>query len=115
MYWQGQIESSNDSYQLTVKTTGAKLMSRNFFVWLLTTVLLTTAFSAEAQQPTKIPRIGFLSVTSLSTISARIELSAKVCASLAMWKGKTSSLSYDLRGENSIASQRSRPNWCVSR
>jgi putative tryptophan/tyrosine transport system substrate-binding protein len=73
MYWQGQIESSNDSYQLTVKTTGAKLMSRNFFVWLLTTVLLTTAFSAQAQQPTKIPRIGFLSGNAFSAISARIE------------------------------------------
>jgi putative ABC transport system substrate-binding protein len=73
MYWQGQIESSNDSYQLTVKTTGAKLMSRNFFVWLLTTVLLTTAFSAEAQQPTKIPRIGFLGTSSPSAISVRVE------------------------------------------
>src|ERR1700754_3169016 len=73
MYWQGQIELSNDSYQLTVKTTGAKLMSRNFFVRLLTTVLLTTAFSAQAQQPTKIPRIGFLSGNAFSAISARIE------------------------------------------
>jgi len=48
-------------------------MSRNVFVWLLTTVLLTTAFSAEAQQPTKIPRIGFLSGNAFSAISARIE------------------------------------------
>src|SRR4030095_15621945 len=88
MYWQGQIESSNDSYQLTVKTTGAKLMSRNFFVWLLTTVLLTTAFSAEAQQPTKIPRIGFLSVTSLSTISARIEALRQGLRELGYVEGK---------------------------
>ena len=48
-------------------------MSRNFFVWLLTTVLLTTAFSAEAQQPTKIPRIGFLGTSSPSAISVRVE------------------------------------------
>ena len=63
-------------------------MSRNFFVWLLTTVLLTTAFSAEAQQPTKIPRIGFLSVTSLSTISARIEALRQGLRELGYVEGK---------------------------
>src|SRR5947199_2057945 len=36
-------------------------------------VILTVAMVANAQQPTKVPRIGFLSATSLSTISARIE------------------------------------------
>ena len=40
---------------------GAKLMSRKIFVWLLATVLVTTASPAEAQQPAKIPRIGYVS------------------------------------------------------
>jgi putative tryptophan/tyrosine transport system substrate-binding protein len=40
---------------------------------LFVVVLLAFAVRAAAQQPTKIPRIGFLSATSLSTISARIE------------------------------------------
>jgi hypothetical protein len=31
--------------------TGAKLMTGKIFVWLLATVLLTTASSTEAQQP----------------------------------------------------------------
>jgi putative ABC transport system substrate-binding protein len=35
-------------------------MSGKIFVWLLTTVLLTTTPPVEAQQPEKIPRIGFL-------------------------------------------------------
>src|SRR5215831_4965005 len=35
-------------------------MSGKIFIWLLATVLLTTV-SAQAQQPKKIPRIGFLS------------------------------------------------------
>ena len=39
---------------------------------LLITVLLITGL-AQAQQPAKIPRIGFLGVTSASTISARVE------------------------------------------
>jgi putative ABC transport system substrate-binding protein len=36
-------------------------MNRKFLFWLLTTVLLTTVSSAQAQQPKKVPRIGFLS------------------------------------------------------
>ena len=36
---------------------------KKIVVWLLTTVLLTTESMAEAQQPAKIPRIGYLSGT----------------------------------------------------
>jgi putative tryptophan/tyrosine transport system substrate-binding protein len=46
-------------------------MSARIFIWLLAIVLLATVSSANAQQPTKIPRIGYLSGTSLSTTSAR--------------------------------------------
>jgi putative ABC transport system substrate-binding protein len=35
-------------------------MSGKIFIWLLATVLLTTIRPAEAQQPGKVPRIGFL-------------------------------------------------------
>ena len=61
------------SGQLSVvgDNTGAKLMSGKIFVWLLATVLLSTAPSAEAQQPTKVPRIGFLDA---STASANVVL-----------------------------------------
>jgi ABC-type uncharacterized transport system substrate-binding protein len=38
------------------------MKSKSLF-WLLTTVWLITAFAAEAQQPGKVPRIGFLSAT----------------------------------------------------
>jgi putative ABC transport system substrate-binding protein len=43
---------------------------------------------AEAQQPTKIPRIGFLFVTSLSTISARIEALRQGLRELGYVEGK---------------------------
>jgi putative ABC transport system substrate-binding protein len=51
------------SGQLSVdnKEEGAKAMSGKIFVWLLATVLLTTAPPTEAQQTSKIHRIGFLS------------------------------------------------------
>jgi putative ABC transport system substrate-binding protein len=41
--------------------------------WLLITVLLTTAPAAEAQQPAKIPRIGYLQVTPSSSVEARTD------------------------------------------
>jgi putative ABC transport system substrate-binding protein len=36
-------------------------MTKPFPIWLLATLLLTTALPVQAQQPTKIPRIGYLS------------------------------------------------------
>jgi len=48
-------------------------MSGKIFLWLLATVLLTTAPPAKAQQPAKIPRIGYLTAGSLSAESARIK------------------------------------------
>jgi putative ABC transport system substrate-binding protein len=53
--------------------TGAKLMSRKILVWLLATVLLTTASPAESQQPKKVHRIGYLSVFDLARESTRAE------------------------------------------
>jgi putative ABC transport system substrate-binding protein len=46
--------------------------SKSFF-WLLITVLLTTALSARAQQPAKIPRIGYLGAASSSANLARVQ------------------------------------------
>ena len=43
-----------------------------FFVWLLATVLLTTGSLAQAQQPKKVPEIGFLAATSPSIESTRV-------------------------------------------
>jgi hypothetical protein len=47
-------------------------MSGKIFVWLLTTVLLGTV-SAEAQQPKRVPRIGYLATLEPASESARSE------------------------------------------
>ena len=65
---------------------------------------------AVAQQPTKIPRIGYLGAASASVARLASRRSAKGCASLGTWRGKTLSLSIDLQRENSIASPRLRPS-----
>ena len=73
--------------------------------------LLLTASLAEAQQPTKVPRIGYLTARlPFRQSHAASRHSGRVCASLATWRGKTLSLSGDMQRENSIASPRLRPS-----
>ena len=48
-------------------------MSGKIFVWLLTTVLLTTAPAAEAQQTKKVARIGVLSQSNANFMSTQLE------------------------------------------
>ncbi|HEU4342397.1 MAG TPA: hypothetical protein VFU31_12570 [Candidatus Binatia bacterium] len=48
-------------------------MNSKCLFWLLTTILLTTAPFAEAQQPKKIPRIGYLSNVDPAREAARSE------------------------------------------
>ena len=67
---------------------------------LVAVVLLAVAVIAEAQQPKKVPRIGYLSVLPFPTRPHRRH-SGKVCASLGTWRGKTLSLSIDMQRENS--------------
>ena len=48
-------------------------MIEKIFTFALTTMLLFVSYPAEAQKPLKVPRIGFLTAGSSSTIAARIE------------------------------------------
>jgi putative tryptophan/tyrosine transport system substrate-binding protein len=48
-------------------------MSARIFVWLLATLFLATVSMAEAQQPKKVYRIGYLSSTSPSAESSRLD------------------------------------------
>jgi putative ABC transport system substrate-binding protein len=63
-------------------------MNREIIVCLLTTVLLSIAPLVEAQQPTKIPRIGYLSAASPSTNPARRETFRQGLRELGYVEGK---------------------------
>jgi hypothetical protein len=67
---------------------------------LFITLGLASVHLAEAQQPKKVFRIGFLGASSPSTIRPASRQSARVFASLGTWRGKTSLLSIDMRREN---------------
>lgn len=62
---------------------------KSILFWLLTMVLLITAPPLRAQQPTTIPRIGYLSTDSPSTIAVRIEAFRQGLRELGNVEGKT--------------------------
>ena len=68
--------------------TGEKPMTKSILFWLLATVLLTTASPAVAQHAKKVPRIGFLSASSPSVISARLEAFRQGLRELGYVEGK---------------------------
>src|SRR6266545_5817646 len=60
-------------------------------------IVLTFVFGgveAQAQQPTKVPRIGFLTASSLSAVSGRIEAFRQVLRELGYTEGKTIVIEY---------------------
>jgi len=64
-------------------------MTKKIFRIALCAMLLAFCFPAEAQQPTKIPRIGFLFGSSLSIASARIEAFRQGLRELGYVEGKS--------------------------
>jgi ABC-type uncharacterized transport system substrate-binding protein len=65
-----------------------KDMKKKITVLTLCAMLFALCFPAEAQQPTKIPRIGYLGATSPSTSSARIEAFRQGLRELGYVEGK---------------------------
>ena len=70
---------------------------------------------ATAQQPTKFPRIGYLSNSNPDGESARPREFGWLCASVVTLKDKTSPSNTDIRTGISIGSLSLRPSWCASR
>ena len=69
-------------------------MKSKFRFWLLATVLLITAPTAEAQQPARNSRIGILATSSASFISARIEAFRQRLYELGYVEGKNIFIEY---------------------
>src|SRR5437773_8498818 len=71
-------------------------MTRNIFVFicLLLTILLLTGFPAQAQQPKKVPRIGYLSVLDPARESARAEAIRLALRALGYIEGQNIAIEY---------------------
>jgi putative ABC transport system substrate-binding protein len=70
------------------------LMVGQIFVWLLITVLLITFVSAGAQQPKKVPRIGYLSSADAARDSARSEAIRLALRTLGYIDGQNIAIEY---------------------
>jgi putative tryptophan/tyrosine transport system substrate-binding protein len=86
-------------------------MIRGFSVSVLLTVLLLTVYPAEAQQPPKVARIGYLGLSVPSANVARIEAFRQGLRELGYVEGKTLSLSGDGRREKRIGYPILQPIW----
>jgi len=84
-------------------------MTKGFRLFVILVALGVAAAPAEAQQPAKVPRIGF-QVPPFPLALAASRDSGRVCATSGTLRGKTLPLSGDLERENAIVSPRSRPN-----
>jgi putative ABC transport system substrate-binding protein len=69
-------------------------MSRNVFCLALSAMLLALSFAAKAQQPAKVPRIGFLSSLSPAAVSARTEAFRQGLRELGYVEGKNIVIEY---------------------
>ena len=69
-------------------------MSGKIGIWLLAILLLTTVPPAEAQQPMKIPKMGFLFATSPSVSPARVEAFRQGLRELGYVEGKNIVIEY---------------------
>jgi ABC-type uncharacterized transport system substrate-binding protein len=70
------------------RKAGTKTMSGKILIRLLAIILLTTAPTAEAQQPTRIPRIGYLSASSATEALTRTEAFRQGLRELGYVEGK---------------------------
>ena len=80
------------------------------FICSLLTVFLLTVSLAQAQQPAKVPRIGYLSGGFPSANALRTDAFRQGLRELGYVEGKTLLLSIDIQRENPIVSPRSRPS-----
>jgi putative ABC transport system substrate-binding protein len=71
-----------------------KPMYRRFLLIALTALMLCAAVPAQAQQATKVPRIGYLTASSLSAQSARIEAFRQGLRELGYVEGKNIVIEY---------------------
>ena len=83
-------------------------MLGKIFVWLLATVLLATVCSAQAQQPKKVSRIGYLSTQEPARESGRFEGIWLALRETGYIEGRNSRSSTDMPGEQS---QNCKADW----
>jgi len=90
-----RMRSSNSYAEIRQSNEGPRDQNQKCAVLFVIVAALTVcAVTAEAQQPTKIPRIGFLSAAPLSSMSARIDAFRQRLRELGYEEGKNIAIEY---------------------
>ena len=92
--WLGVLGSCSDNLKSKIQNLKWLRLSVIAFVFVVAEAV------AHAQQPTKIPRIGYLNANFPPLTRPASRHSGRVCASLGTSRGKTLSLSGALQREN---------------
>ena len=90
-------------------------MRNNVIRVALCAMLFALCFSAEAQQPKKVPRIGYLSAIDPATESTRSEPIRQALRELGYIEGQNIAIEYRYAEGSAIGPLSLRPSWCVSR
>jgi putative ABC transport system substrate-binding protein len=90
-------------------------MNRRTAIRRLATVFLTTASLAHAQQPKKVPRIGYLSSADPALESARSEAIRLALRELGYIEGQNIAIEYRYAEGMRDRFPELAPSWCVSR
>src|SRR5262245_54401814 len=90
-----------------------KIMNEKVFGGALCALLFALCFSASAQQPAKLHRVGYLQTEPSWT--PPMTCSSGDSAILLTWKARTSSSNTDTRKENQNDFSNSRPRWYVAK
>jgi putative ABC transport system substrate-binding protein len=85
-------------------------MKKKITVLILCALLFALCFPVEAQQTAKVPRIGYLSASSLSAQSARIEAFRQGLRELGYIEGKNIVIELRFGEESPNVPPRSRPS-----
>jgi hypothetical protein len=98
------------------RETGTKPVRGKIVIWLLATFLLTTTvYLADAQQPKKVPRIGYLAGSDPARESTRSEAIRLALRELGYVEGQNMAIEYRYAEGSAIGSLSLPPSWCVSR
>jgi len=81
--------------------------------WLLTVLVLASGHLAEAQQPKKIPRVGYLAAVSASADAPRLEAFRQGLRDHGYIEGRILLSSTDTRPGGSSGFPTLRPSWSV--
>jgi hypothetical protein len=107
------VIAASSSWSAVGKNIGDKSMMKSVLFWLLAIVFLIIAPDADAQQPGKILRIGFLDASNAAGMAGLLEAFQQQMRKLGWIEGKNITIEYGLPSKSLRACLNLRRSWFV--